>query len=556
VSAGGVREDGWRAGSPSDVRHFFTKLGRQDGTSDIDVALTHAESELAGNGLLPRSMASADPKQAYTQGDTARNRLTMLSLNATRWLTPELLWSGVAYYRDSDRATFNADVNQVSDPRSGIVPYQDGDPNASSVNRTRLAQRGRGFSTHLAASSEDDRGRRNVLIAGGGYDRSTSAFTQSYQLGGFGADRGAAPTGAQTDIVDLAGTSATASVYATDTHSPGGDWHATASARYNRTALRTTDRLSPPFPAPARGLDNDVVYSRLNPALGVAYVPEARPGFYAGISQGNRPPSAIELGCSDRTSPCKLPNAMASDPPLRQVVARTLEGGLRAQGSGTKWSAAVFRTDSRDDILFVSSSASSGFFANFGSTRRQGLEAALEQTRGRDTWAVNYGFVDATYRSGATVFSQANASADANGDIAVSPGDRIPGIPRHRLNAFAGWGVTERLGAAANIVAASRQLARGNENNEDPAGEVASYALLNLGLDYRLEKGLRLFVKITNVFDRRYATAGALQQNFFPEGALAAPGAQTNERFVAPGAPRGVWIGVELVPAARSGSPP
>jgi iron complex outermembrane recepter protein len=543
VSAGAVREDGWRTDSPSDVRHFFVKVGRQDGTSDVDVALTHAESELSGNGLLPRSLASADPRQAYTRGDTTRGRMTLLSVNATRWLTPDLLWSAVAYYRQSDRTSVNSDVNQVSDPRTGVVPYEDGDANASSVNRARLDQRGQGFSTHVAATSR----RGNVLIAGGSYDRSRSAFAQSYQLGGFASDRSASPSGMQTDIVDLSGTSATASVYATDTYSPGGDWHATASARYNRTMLRTTDRLSPPLPAPARGLDNDIVYSRLNPALGVAWSPEARPGFYAGISEGNRPPSAIELGCSDRASPCNLPNAMASDPPLRQVVARTLEAGVRAREAETRWSATVFRTDSRDDILFVSSAASSGFFTNFGSTRRQGLEAAFERMRGREIWALTYGFVDATYRSGATVFSTANAGADANGDIVVSAGNRIPGIPRHRFNALAGWGVTERLGATANVVAASRQLARGNDNNQDPGGAIAGYALLNLGLDWRLEKGWRLFAKITNVFDRRYATAAAQRQNFFPGGALAAPGAQTDETFVAPGAPRGIWVGIELV---------
>jgi len=30
-----------------------------------------------------------------------------------------------------------------------------------------------------------------------------------------------------------------------------------------------------------------------------------------------------------------------------------------------------------------------------------------------------------------------------------------------------------------------------------------------------------------------------------PGGALAAPGAQTNETFYAPGAPRGLWAGIE-----------
>jgi len=562
VSANGFREDGWRAQSPSDVRQFFTKFGWQDGTTDVDFSVTHAETDLSGNGLLPGSMVVADPKQAYTLRDNTRNRMTLLSVNATRWLTSDALWSNVAYYRDSGKTTSNGDVNQITDARNGVngvTPYENGDPNASSTNRTSVDQQGYGLSTQLALTSGREAEERNILIAGAGFDHSASAFRQSYQLGGFGADRSAAPTGAETDIVKLDGASGTASLYVTDTYSPDPQWHLTGSSRYNRTTIRTTDRLSPPLPPPARGLNNDLVYARLNPALGLSYTPRASLGAYAGFSQGNRPPSPIELGCSDRASPCKLPNAMVSDPPLKQVVSRTLEAGLRGKGeTGLKWGATFFRTTSYDDILFVSSSASSGFFTNFGQTRRQGLEAALERAQGRLAWGLNYSFVDATYRSSATVFSQANSTADANGNIEVSPGDRIPGIPRHHLNAFANYDLTDKLSVGANAVAVSRQLARGNDNNRHQAdgvnflgpGEIAGYALLNLNLNYKLEKGFHWFAKLGNVFDRRYATAGALRQNFFPGGGLAAPRAQTNETFYAPGAPRGIWIGIQLAPEA------
>jgi len=98
-----------------------------------------------------------------------------------------------------------------------------------------------------------------------------------------------------------------------------------------RHAVRTTDGLSPPLPPPAAGLGNDLTFVKLNPAAGVSYTPEGAPGFYAGFSQGNRPPSPVELGCADPDSPCHLPNAMASDPPLKQVVSRTLEAGARAR---------------------------------------------------------------------------------------------------------------------------------------------------------------------------------------------------------------------------------
>jgi len=561
ASASAFREDGWRSQSPSDVRQFFSKLGWQDGTTDIDLSITHAESDLAGNGLLPQSMYRDDPRQAYTLSDHTRNRMTLFTLNATRWLTGDLLWSSTAYFRESEKNTLNGDVNEVSDPRYGVVPYEDGAPSdpASSVNRTRTKQRGYGFSTQAALTSGDPPGRSNLLIVGGGYDRSASDFRQSYQLGGFNADRSTAPTGAETEIVNLDGGTATASLFVTNTHSPGPRWHLTGSARYNVTRVRTADGLSPPLPPPAAGLGNDLSFAKLNPAVGAAYTPEGAPGFYAGYSQGNRPPSPVELGCADRNSPCHLPNAMASDPPLKQVVSRTLEVGARARtASGLRWNATLFRTLSYDDILFVSSSASSAFFTNFGKTRRQGLEAALERSQGKFSWALNYSLIDATYQSSALLFSQANSTADANGDIQVSPGNRIPGIPRHHLNAAANYDLTDRTTLGAGAVAVSRQFARGNDNNRHQPdavnflgpGEIPGYAIFNLNLDYKLDRGLRAFAKLANLFGRRYATAGALQQNFFPGGNLAAPSAQVDETFYAPGAPRGIWVGIQLVPDA------
>jgi len=562
VSASGFREDGWRVQSPSDVRQFFSKLGWEDGTTDIDFSITHADSDLWGNGLLPQSMLRADRRQAYTLADNTRNRMTLLTLNATRWLASSLLGSGTVYYRESEKSTVNGDVNEISDPRNNVVPYEDGDPNASSVNRTRTSQRGYGFSVQAALTSNERPGRSNLVIVGGGYDRSASDFRQSYRLGGFNPDRSTAPTGAETEIVNLDGGTSTASLFVTDTLSPGPRWHLTGSARYNLTRVRTTDGLSPPLPPPAAGLGNDLRFAKLNPAAGVSYAPEGAPGFYAGFSQGNRPPSPVELGCADRNSPCNLPNAMTSDPPLKQVVARTLEAGARARtASGLRWNATLFRTMSYDDILFVSSSASSGFFTNFGKTRRQGLEAALERSQEKFSWALNYSLIDATYQSSAVLFSQANSSADANGDIQVSPGDRIPGIPRHHLNVAANYDLTERITVGAGAVAVSPQFARGNDNNRHQPdgvnylgpGEIAGYTIFNMNLDYKLDRGLRAFAKLSNVFDRRYASAGALRQNFFPGGNLAAPGAQVNETFYAPGAPRALWIGIQLVPDAAGG---
>ena len=60
--------------------------------------------------------------------------------------------------------------------------------------------------------------------------------------------------------------------------------------------------------------------ARFNPAAGVTYNARQGVNLYAGYSEGSRAPTSIELGCADPNQPCKLPNAMAGDPPLDQVV--------------------------------------------------------------------------------------------------------------------------------------------------------------------------------------------------------------------------------------------
>ena len=91
------------------------------------------------------------------------------------------------------------------------------------------------------------------------------------------------------------------------------------------------------------------------------------------------------------------------------------------------------RLRSPDDILFVSASAGSpntGFFQNIGTTRRRGIELGANATAGHLSLSASYTYIDPQFRSSFTEHSPNNAGADANGDIQVNPGNRIPAIPR------------------------------------------------------------------------------------------------------------------------------
>ena len=92
--------------------------------------------------------------------------------------------------------------------------------------------------------------------------------------------------------------------------------------------------------------------------------------FYADFhNEASRAPTVIELGCANPAAPCGLPNDFASDPNLEQVIARTVEVGVRGNLPNQRlvWSADAFHTVNRNDIQFVATATNAGYFDNVGS---------------------------------------------------------------------------------------------------------------------------------------------------------------------------------------------
>ena len=123
----------------------------------------------------------------------------------------------------------------------------------------------------------------------------------------------------------------------------------------------------------------------------------------------------------------------------------------------------------------------------------------------------------------------------------VSKGNRIPGIARQTLKLRAAYDVTSAWNIGTNVVVASGQFARGDENNQDVNGKVPGYAVVNLDTHYSINHNWKLFGKINNLFDKDYATFGVLGGNIFNLDASSLP---INEQFRSPAAPRAAWVGV------------
>ena len=278
--------------------------------------------------------------------------------------------------------------------------------------------------------------------------------------------------------------------------------------------------------------------------------------LYGTYNEGMRVPTPVELTCADPAAPCSLPNAFSSDPALKPVISRTVELGARGQLAGTwQWSAAVFHTELRDDIQFISSgggATSAGYFRNVGDTRRQGVELGLQAHVDALTLAARYSLVDATFRTPLVLNSPNNSTAaplscDGCADIQVRPGDHLPGIARNTFKLRAEWAF--RKGAIVGVTLTSQggTYARGDENNADVNGRVPGFTLVNLDAHVPLGAGWEAFANVDNLFDRRSSNFGTLGQNVFtgPGRTFDASGATwRSEQFRTAGAPRGAWVGV------------
>ena len=522
------KENGWREHSSSDVKQIFSKVGWQNDTSDLDLSVALADTFLEGTQAVPLSELN-NPKQAYTYPDSIGNRMAMVSLKGSHFLTDDKLIAGNVYYRKNRTSGFNSNANSLAAADSSNIT-------------TDTNQDGYGGALQMTLLN-DLVGHKNQFTAGASADFGRTDFT-SDSLEATVVGRETVTDGPQipNGIVRLKAKNDYYGLYATDTFSWTDKLYMTLSGRYNIAKIKLSGFSDLQKGSPIGDLNGNHRYSRFNPAIGFNYNPSNNLGFYGGYNEGMRAATPVELSCADPATPCALPNSFAADPDLKKVVAKTWEGGVRGKlDKNFSWNAGAYTTQNDDDIQFIATNAAGtfGFFENVGKTRRQGLELGLNGKFDALTLAVNYGFVNATYESDFVVGSAANSSKDGSDQIQVSKGNRIPGIARQTLKLRAAYDVTSAWNIGTNVVVASGQFARGDENNQDVNGKVPGYAVVNLDTHYSINHNWKLFGKVNNVFDHDYATFGILGNNIFANG-----GAGGDEQFRSPAAPRAAWVGV------------
>lgn len=568
----GLHDNGFRNFSQSDVRRFYSDVGYKAGDSEFHVNMGIAKNDFGANATVPAELLDKYWGATYTTPQTSSNRVGYLNLTAKADATPAWTLEGTAHLRryehkivdgnPTDVGACTADATLLcfgdgATPANGTNGAQLGNPFASGTILGEI-DRGSIRSTSFGVSGQatnTDRlfGHENRFVMGTSYDASVTRYDAIAEIGSIGENYVVSGGGlflGPTGTIDtgFAGPVSLRTVnqynglYAMDTFNVTDTLAITGGGRFNVARITLEDQLG-------TALNGDYTYTRFNPVIGGTYKITPELTAYAGYSEANRVPTPLELGCADPNNPCLIAAFLVSDPPLKQVVSKTVEAGLRGSKElniGTLgWKIGGFRATNYDDILAVPVPDRTGFgyFTNVGRTRRQGLEAELSIKSPTLQFQASYSFVDARFLDALTLGSN-SPFADADGNIRVLPGNQIPAIPRHRVKVGVEYAVTDEWKVGGHALFVSSQYLVGDESNQ--YSKLSSYTVFNLHTSYQVTKNVQLYGKVDNIFDNRYATYG----QFFNTGALPnfSNGGNpfTDPRSLSPARPRAFYAGARV----------
>jgi iron complex outermembrane receptor protein len=577
--------NGWREFSNDRIRTLYTALSYHTDAVQLDLSYTKAQNQLNGQGSAPVQELAVSRSLVFTGPQANINDLNFFALNGTVKFSDTWSLQGVLYYRDFSQSVSNGNTTSytacTTSPGNlcqpdGVTPLTNSAgqtlPDISNGGTSVIGENdfelihawGRG-ATLQVTNTDALFGLENQFSVGAAVDYASTSFYSGAQIGVINPQLLVLPSNLYVNTpensdaaiangdpvpVSVDSVNKNLGVYFTDTLNVTPDLAVTGSGRYNVAHINLTDQLG-------TNLSGYNRFVHFNPALGATYKLAPTATLYGGWSTNTRTPTASEIECSDPLTPCLLPTNLAGDPPnLRQVISHTIEVGLRGkvgkpQGSDVQvsWNLGAFRTLLHDDIYGIATSVSQGFFQNIGDTQRQGFEAGLNVQGARFSAYANYSFVQATFRSPLSVPSPSNPNQDSLGDIQVVPGDRLPGIPEHRVKLGADVKVLPAwtIGATVNLV--SNFYYVGDESNQ--LAPIPGYTVVNLHSSYRPVAHVELFASVNNLFNRKYSTWGILSD---PTG-IGAPGIPADgvtngpgvdNRFLSPAAPLEVFGGFRV----------
>ncbi|MBB3304686.1 MULTISPECIES: TonB-dependent receptor PqqU [unclassified Enterobacter] len=224
-------------------------------------------------------------------------------------------------------------------------------------------------------------------------------------------------------------------------------------------------------------------YHRWLPAAALNYAIDNSWNAYVSAGRGFETPTLNELSY-------RAADQAGLNLNLQPATSETVELGSKKRIGNGLLTAAIFQTDTKNEIVSDSSFEGRTSYKNAGETRRRGLELGLDQQFG-ESWRFKaaWTLLDARYRS--------NACGTESCD-----GNRIPGIARNMAYAALAYAPDQGWYAGTDVRYLS-DIAADDENDV----KAPSYTVVGVNSGYKWlvqNWTLDLFARVDNLFDRNY----------------------------------------------------
>lgn len=272
-------------------------------------------------------------------------------------------------------------------------------------------------------------------------------------------------------------------------------WSLTAGVRHSTVRFTSQDS----YIAGVNGDDSgDARYSATLPVAGLMYELSAQTHLYAAVGRGFETPTFNELAYrSDGSAGLNF----GLRPSRSDNVELGVKGRYRQGDRRTEWSAALFHTRTRDEIVTRTNIGGRSSFQNAGATRRRGLELSWSTTPAPD-WQVQlaHTWLDARYRE---AFATCTAAPCTVASLVIPAGNRIPGTAQSVTAFEAAWQPARGWRAGAELRRSSRVYV--NDANSQAAPSFTTLAL-HAGYVFDFNRwNLSVSGRVDNVLDKRYA---------------------------------------------------
>ncbi|WP_425919230.1 TonB-dependent receptor domain-containing protein [Acinetobacter sp. TSRC1-2] len=179
---------------------------------------------------------------------------------------------------------------------------------------------------------------------------------------------------------------------------------------------------------------------------------------------------------------------------LNPATSDNYELGLKSQNRFGNFTAAVFQSETQNDIVSGESNNGRNTFRNADKTLRQGAELSWNKKLWRDLTAqASYSFIDATFD--ADILNTDPAKV-------VAKGNYIPGVAKNQAFASLGWQPETGFNAGLDVRYIDKLYV--DDLNFDAA---PSYSLTSANVGYIWKSAdwkVRTFARVDNLFDEEY----------------------------------------------------